>query len=146
MFLRVRREAVTPAEAGLPAGPRRRAAGLRRSEVAALAGVSVEYVTRLEQGRDRRPSVQVLSTLADALRLTQQHPPHSTTSTATHRSRYASLSDDTDPGNPWQPKGRATGCAIAVPDKPNRIRTPKAQVKRFVDGEAHATVAAYEPA
>ncbi|MEU8080355.1 helix-turn-helix domain-containing protein [Catellatospora citrea] len=70
LFLRVHREAVTPAAAGLPTGPRRRAAGLRRSEVAALAGVSVEYVTRLEQGRDRRPSPQVLSALADALRLT----------------------------------------------------------------------------
>jgi hypothetical protein len=56
LFLRLRREAVTPAEVGLPTGPRWRASGLRRSEVAALAGVSVEYVTRLEQGRDRRPS------------------------------------------------------------------------------------------
>lgn len=70
LFLRVHRETVTPAEVGLPSGPRRRARGLRRSEVAALAGVSVEYVTRLEQGRDRRPSPQVLSALADALRLT----------------------------------------------------------------------------
>ncbi|MCU7727796.1 helix-turn-helix domain-containing protein [Actinoplanes sp. KI2] len=69
LFLRVRRAAVTPAEVGLPTGPRRRAPGLRRSEVAALAGVSVEYVTRLEQGRDRRPSPQVLSALADALRM-----------------------------------------------------------------------------
>ncbi|MFI6688272.1 helix-turn-helix domain-containing protein [Streptomyces sp. NPDC050485] len=70
LFLRLRREAVTPAEAGLPAGPRRRTPGLRRAELATLAGVSVEYVTRLEQGRDRRPSTQVLSALADALRLT----------------------------------------------------------------------------
>jgi transcriptional regulator with XRE-family HTH domain len=69
MFLRRRREAMAPADAGLPAGPRRRAAGLRRSEVAMLAGVSVEYLTRLEQGRDRRPSAQVLYALADALRL-----------------------------------------------------------------------------
>jgi transcriptional regulator with XRE-family HTH domain len=76
LFLRVRREAVTPAEVGLPAGPRRRASGLRRSEVAALAGVSVEYVTRLEQGRDRRPSPQVLSALADALRLTAGERTH----------------------------------------------------------------------
>lgn len=76
LFLRVHREAVTPAEVGLPAGPRRRAAGLRRSEVAALAGVSVEYVTRLEQGRDRRPSPQVLSALADALRLTAGERTH----------------------------------------------------------------------
>ncbi|WP_155373665.1 helix-turn-helix domain-containing protein [Catellatospora vulcania] len=76
LFLRVRREAVTPAEVGLPTGPRRRAAGLRRSEVAALAGVSVEYVTRLEQGRDRRPSPQVLSALADALRLSARERVH----------------------------------------------------------------------
>ncbi|NWF29378.1 helix-turn-helix domain-containing protein [Streptomyces sp. PKU-EA00015] len=70
LFLRNRREALAPADAGLPAGPRRRTPGLRRSELATLAGVSVEYVTRLEQGRDRRPSPAVLSALADALRLT----------------------------------------------------------------------------
>ncbi len=69
LFLRTRREAVTPAEVGLPIGARRRTPGLRRSELATLAGVSVEYVTRLEQGRDRRPSPQVLSALADALGL-----------------------------------------------------------------------------
>lgn len=76
IFLRTRREAVTPARAGLPAGPRRRTPGLRRAEVATLAGVSVEYVTRLEQGRDRRPSVQVLSALAEALRLTPSERIH----------------------------------------------------------------------
>ncbi|MEV0221277.1 helix-turn-helix transcriptional regulator [Streptomyces sp. NPDC050704] len=68
-FLRSRREAVTPAEVGLPTGPRRRTPGLRRAELATLAGVSVEYLTRLEQGRDRNPSPEVLGTLADALRL-----------------------------------------------------------------------------
>ena len=66
-YLRTWREAVTPAEAGLPAGPRRRTPGLRRAELATLAGVSVEYLTRLEQGRDRNPSAQVLGALADAL-------------------------------------------------------------------------------
>ncbi|MET7699059.1 helix-turn-helix domain-containing protein [Streptomyces sp. NPDC005485] len=71
-FLRSRREAVSPVEAGLPAGPRRRTPGLRRSELAILAGVSVEYVTRLEQGRDRNPSPQVLGALADALHLSVQ--------------------------------------------------------------------------
>jgi len=76
LFLRVRREALTPAEVGLPAGPRRRAAGLRRSEVAALADVSVEYITRLEQGRDRRPSPQVLAALAEALRLAPSERAH----------------------------------------------------------------------
>lgn len=58
MFLRIRREAVTPAEVGLPTGPRRRTPGLRRAELATLAGVSVEYLTRLEQGATaarRRP-------------------------------------------------------------------------------------------
>ncbi|MEW9527193.1 helix-turn-helix domain-containing protein [Microbispora sp. NPDC049125] len=68
-FLRARREAVTPAEVGLPGGGRRRTPGLRRSELATLAGISVEYLTRLEQGRDRHPSAPVLAALADALRL-----------------------------------------------------------------------------
>jgi transcriptional regulator with XRE-family HTH domain len=68
-FLRTRREAVTPAEVGLPAGRRRRTPGLRRAELATLAGLSVDYLVRLEQGRDRRPSPQVLGALADALRL-----------------------------------------------------------------------------
>ncbi|TDD73663.1 helix-turn-helix domain-containing protein [Actinomadura rubrisoli] len=68
-FLRRCRETVTPAEVGLPEGRRRRTPGLRRSELATLAGVSVEYLTRLEQGRDRRPSPAVLGALADALRL-----------------------------------------------------------------------------
>ncbi|MFD1535583.1 helix-turn-helix transcriptional regulator [Nonomuraea guangzhouensis] len=68
-FLRARREAITPAEAGLPSGTRRRTPGLRRSELATLSGISVEYLSRLEQGRDRHPSSQVLGALADALRL-----------------------------------------------------------------------------
>lgn len=69
-FLRSRREALKPGEVGLPAGNRRRTPGLRRTEVATLAGISVEYLTRLEQGRDRNPSIQVLGALAEALRLT----------------------------------------------------------------------------
>ncbi|OAA23266.1 putative transcriptional regulator [Frankia sp. EI5c] len=75
-FLRTRREAVSPTEVGLPVGARRRTPGLRRSEVATLAGVSVEYVTRLEQGRDRHPSPAVLSTLAGVLRLTPRERVH----------------------------------------------------------------------
>ncbi|MFF1697368.1 helix-turn-helix domain-containing protein [Streptomyces sp. NPDC058257] len=75
-FLRTCREAVTPAEVGLPTGPRRRTPGLRRSEVATLAGVSVEYLARLEQGRDRHPSPQVMGALADALRLTVEERFH----------------------------------------------------------------------
>ncbi|RST11663.1 helix-turn-helix domain-containing protein [Streptomyces sp. WAC05374] len=76
LFLRTRREAVTPAEVGLPAGSRRRTPGLRRAELATLAGVSVEYVTRLEQGRDRHPSPQVVAALAEALRLTASERIH----------------------------------------------------------------------
>ncbi|MEU3793940.1 helix-turn-helix domain-containing protein [Streptomyces fructofermentans] len=76
MFLRIRREGVTPADVGLPTGPRRRTPGLRRAELATLAGVSVEYVTRLEQGRDRRPSPPVLSALAEALRMTPSERVH----------------------------------------------------------------------
>jgi transcriptional regulator with XRE-family HTH domain len=75
-FLRRRREAVTPAEVGLPTGPRRRTPGLRRAELATLAGVSVEYLTRLEQGRDTHPSAAVLAALADALRLSDDDRDH----------------------------------------------------------------------
>jgi transcriptional regulator with XRE-family HTH domain len=76
LFLRTRREAVTPADVGLQAGPRRRTPGLRRAELATLAGVSVEYLIRLEQGRDRHPSPGVLSALADALRMTPSQRVH----------------------------------------------------------------------
>ena len=68
-FLRARRDATGPEAVGLPAGGRRRALGLRRSEVAALAGISVEYLVRIEQGRDRNPSVAVINALADVFRL-----------------------------------------------------------------------------
>lgn len=63
-FLRSRREVVSPTDVGLPAGTRRRTPGLRRSELATLAGISVDYLVRLEQSRDRRPSAQVLAALA----------------------------------------------------------------------------------
>jgi hypothetical protein len=76
LFLRSRREATTPESVGLPSGVRRRTPGLRRAEVATLAGVSVEYLTRLEQGRDRNPSAQVLGALADALGFTADERVH----------------------------------------------------------------------
>jgi transcriptional regulator with XRE-family HTH domain len=69
-FLRARRAAVSPREAGLPvSGGQRRTPGLRRQEVAQLAGMSVDYYIRLEQGRGPNPSAQVLSALARALLL-----------------------------------------------------------------------------
>jgi transcriptional regulator with XRE-family HTH domain len=68
-LLRSRRERLTPADVGLPAGSRRRTAGLRREEVALLANVSTTYYTFLEQGRQVRPSAQVLDALAAALQM-----------------------------------------------------------------------------
>ncbi|MBB5838641.1 helix-turn-helix transcriptional regulator [Kribbella italica] len=70
------RDRVTPAEAGLPANGVRRAPGLRREELALLAGLSVDYVVRLEQGRSSSPSPQVLTSLARALRLDDAERDH----------------------------------------------------------------------
>ncbi|MFB7629902.1 helix-turn-helix transcriptional regulator [Streptomyces sp. NPDC056149] len=70
------RDRVPPEAAGLPAGGQRRAAGLRREELAMLAGISVDYVTRLEQGRAANPSSQVVEALARALRLSQEERAH----------------------------------------------------------------------
>jgi transcriptional regulator with XRE-family HTH domain len=75
-FVRRRREAIRPAEVGLTDGPRRRIPGLRREEVAMLAGMSVDYVIRLEQGRSSQPSIQLLGALARALRLTDDERDH----------------------------------------------------------------------
>jgi transcriptional regulator with XRE-family HTH domain len=74
--LRAWRDRMRPEEAGMPGGPGRRAPGLRREELAALAGVSVEYIVRLEQGRARHPSPQMLGALARALRLSDAERDH----------------------------------------------------------------------
>lgn len=68
-FLRTRRDLLKPADVGLSEGDRRRVVGLRREEVAMLADISAEYYLRLEQGRERQPSDQVLESLARALQL-----------------------------------------------------------------------------
>lgn len=75
-FLRRGRTRLTPSEVGLAPGARRRTPGLRREEVAALAGMSVDYYTRLEQRRGPRPSRQMLTALARALRLTADERDH----------------------------------------------------------------------
>lgn len=89
-FLRTRRGRISPEQVGLPRGERRRTPGLRRAEVALLAGVSVDWYTWLEQGRPISVSIQVLESLVQALRLNaherehlfflahQQSPPTST--------------------------------------------------------------------
>jgi transcriptional regulator with XRE-family HTH domain len=75
-FLRSRRERIAPADTGLPVTGRRRTPGLRREELALLAGISATWLTYLEQGRDVRPSGQVLDALARALRLTGAEQEH----------------------------------------------------------------------
>jgi transcriptional regulator with XRE-family HTH domain len=74
--LRAWRDRLSPAAAGLPSGRTRRARGLRREEVAELAGVSVDYLVRLEQGRAMTPSAQVIAALARALQLTTNERDH----------------------------------------------------------------------
>jgi transcriptional regulator with XRE-family HTH domain len=75
-FLRTRRERLTPDDVGLPSGGRRRTPGLRREEVALLAGVGVTWYTWLEQGREINASVQVLDAVARTLRMDQQERWH----------------------------------------------------------------------
>ena len=75
-YLRARRELLRPQDVGLPAGGRRRVPGLRREELAMLAGISPNYYVRLEQGHDRRPSAQVVEALARALRLDKDATGH----------------------------------------------------------------------
>ncbi|MEC3998129.1 helix-turn-helix transcriptional regulator [Actinacidiphila sp. DG2A-62] len=74
--IRAWRERLSPAAAGLPSGPGRRAAGLRREELAERAGLSVDYVVRLEQGRATAPSAQVVGALAHALHLSGAEREH----------------------------------------------------------------------
>lgn len=75
-YLRARRGQVTPADVDLPEIGQRRVVGLRREEVALLAGLSADYYTRLEQGRERKPSPQAVDSLAAALRLPEDARQH----------------------------------------------------------------------
>ncbi|MFC4907690.1 helix-turn-helix transcriptional regulator [Actinomadura gamaensis] len=76
VFLQTRRARIAPESVGLPAGTRRRVPGLRREELAQLAGISVEYYQRLEQGRTGRPSDEVLDALARVLDLSDVERDH----------------------------------------------------------------------
>lgn len=75
-FLKTRRARVRPADVGLPTGPRRRVPGLRREEVAQLAGLSADYYTELERGQNAQPSAQTVAALARALRLNGDERDH----------------------------------------------------------------------
>jgi len=86
-YLRARRELVRPEDIGLVSTGRRRVPGLRREELALLAGISAEYYLRLEQGRDRHPSAQVLDALAAVLRLDADATAHLHSLAAPDRAR-----------------------------------------------------------
>ncbi|MFE5402645.1 helix-turn-helix transcriptional regulator [Streptomyces sp. NPDC056580] len=75
-FLRGRREALQPEDVGLPRGPRRRARGLRREEVAELSGMSTDYYARIERGTGPQPSEQMIAAIARGLRLTLAERDH----------------------------------------------------------------------
>ncbi len=108
-FLRKRRAHLSPADVGLPPGLRRRTPGLRREEVAQLANISTSWYVWLEQGRDVHPSLQVLESLAQALRLTlnerrhlfllagQALPPHARPVEESVSPALQQLLDDLDP-------------------------------------------------
>ena len=113
-FLMTRRAKVTPADAGVPASGTRRVAGLRRSEVATLAGVSVEYYAKLERGSIAGASASVLDALARALQLndaeyaqlldlararTASRPPAGLGAVASDRARFAPACNGRSP--PW---------------------------------------------
>jgi transcriptional regulator with XRE-family HTH domain len=75
-FLRARRAQVTPSEVGLPTYQGRRTPGLRREELATLAGISSDYYIRLERGKETRPSPEVIDALARALQLADDEREH----------------------------------------------------------------------
>ena len=97
-FLRSRRAQLSPTEVGLVSSGARRVAGLRREEVALLAQTSVDYYVRLEQGRERHPSVQVLDALGEALRLDDDGRLHLyRLAGQSPRPAWASLTEQVDP-------------------------------------------------
>lgn len=109
-FLRARRERTSPSDVGLPGSPRRRTPGLRREELATLAGISTTWYTFLEQGRDVRASRQVLTSIADALRLEAPERAHLFTIAAddSRRSRTLNCSRPKSPTyrSWWSPTRR----------------------------------------
>jgi transcriptional regulator with XRE-family HTH domain len=113
-FLRARREGVRPEDAGLPPGTgSRRTPGLRREEMATLAGVSIDYYTRLERGRETRPSPAVVDALARTLRLDDEEHEY-LTSLAAQAARRAPV-----PPRPSSRTDRATARLLLESLRPN---------------------------
>src|ERR1700678_3565046 len=92
------RDRLTPADVGLPAGRARRAVGLRREELSELAGISVDYIVRIEQGRAATPSAQIVSALARALRLTRDERDHLYRLAGLQPPRDTAITDHIPPG------------------------------------------------
>jgi transcriptional regulator with XRE-family HTH domain len=92
------RDRLTPAAVGLPSGRARRAAGLRREELAELAGVSVDYIVRLEQGRATTPSAHIVSALARALQLSRAERDHLYRLAGLQPPRDGTITDHIPPG------------------------------------------------
>lgn len=95
-YLRARRELAKPEHVGLTVSGIRRVPGLRREELAMLAGISADYYLRLERGRDRHPSAQVIESLARALDLDQDHLTHLTALASDSRPVAATTQDRSD--------------------------------------------------
>ncbi|MBT2387212.1 helix-turn-helix transcriptional regulator [Streptomyces sp. ISL-11] len=113
-FLRSRRARLNPGDVGLtPHGGRRRVPGLRREELSQLAGVSVAYYTRLEQGRGQNVSAAVLDAIADALRLTRAERDH-----LTHLARPAARRTRKAPGRPQRVRPAVQHLIDAMNDVP----------------------------
>jgi transcriptional regulator with XRE-family HTH domain len=126
-FVRARRDATRPEDVGVVVGPRRRVPGLRRAELADRAGISVEYLVRIEQGSDRNPSASVLHALADALRLDAADRQRLTHLTA--------IADDCqtpdDDGRATEPREVVRASVLAVLDRLEP--TPAVVVNRLGD-------------
>jgi transcriptional regulator with XRE-family HTH domain len=113
-YLRARRDLVTPDQAGIPTSPNRRVSGLRREEVAMLAGISGDYYLRLERGRDHNPSPQVLEALSRVLLLDDVETDYLLSLGAT------------------KPNKRARRKTIRVPDRLHHLLT-SIQVPAFIE-------------
>ncbi len=129
-YLRARRALVTPEQAGIPAGPRRRVTGLRREELAMLAGISSDYYLRLERGRDTNPSTQVLDALARVLMLDEVE----------HR-YLLELASPSSQGRRRRPQRRSERVPERVPERVRHLLAAVA-VPAFVEGRTFDVLAA----
>ncbi|WNG88695.1 helix-turn-helix transcriptional regulator [Mycobacterium sp. ITM-2016-00317] len=118
-FLRWHRHRLTPRDVGLPEYGRRRVPGLRREEVANLAGISTEYYIRLEQGRERTPSPNVVDALADALRLDADQTAH--------------LRNIARPGSRRNAGGRRTDVPEGATRLLDHLNVPAVILNRYMD-------------